>query len=140
MKTLPGEIAHTDLMTSSVPDLMPQMVGFLTSRKFHCTSIFVNDHRDYAFVHHQETTNAEETIIAKQTYEPDLRNNGKEVRHYHSDNGSYAVARHKEEIENNKKTLTFCGVGSYHQNGKAENRIKFICNSARSMLIHAIHR
>ena len=34
MKTLPGEIAHTDLMTSSVPGLMPQMVSYLTSRKF----------------------------------------------------------------------------------------------------------
>lgn len=36
--------------------------------------------------------------------------------------------------------LTFCGVGSHHQNGKAENRIKITCEPARSVLIHAMHR
>ena len=35
---------------------------------------------------------------------------------------------------------TRCGVGSHHQNGRAKNRIKVICEPARSMLIHAIHR
>ena len=49
IKTLPGEIAHTDLMTSSVPGPMPQMVGFLTSRKFHYASFFVDGRSDYTF-------------------------------------------------------------------------------------------
>ena len=140
MKTLPGEIAHTDLMKSSLPGLMPQMIGFLSSRKFHYTSFFVDDRSDYTFACDQEFTNAEETITAKLSYESDLRKHGKEVRHYHADNGTYTVARCKEEIENKKQTLTFCGIGSHHQNGKAENRIKIICNPARSMLTHAMRR
>ena len=74
------------------------MVGFLTSKKFYYTSFFVDDRSDYTFVHNQETTSAEETITAKQAYESDLRKFGKEVRHYHADNGTYAVARYKEEI------------------------------------------
>ena len=53
MKTLPGEIAHTDLMTSSVPGLAPHIVGFLASRKFHYTSFFVDDRSDYTFACHQ---------------------------------------------------------------------------------------
>ena len=140
MKTLPGEIVHTDLMTSSVPGLMPQMVGFLASRKFHYTSLFVDDRSDYTFACHRESTNAEENVTANLAYESDLRKYDKEVRHYHDDNGTYAVAKHKEEIENKKQILTFCGVGIYHQNGKAENRIKIICNPDRSMLTHAIYR
>ena len=140
MRKLPGEIAYADIMTSSVPGLIPQMVGFLTSRRFHYTSFFVDDNSDYAFVHHQESTSADDTILAKRAYEAELRKHGKEVRHYYADNGTYAVAKYKEEIEDKKQSLTFCGVGSHYQNSKAENRIKIICEPARSMLIHAMHR
>lgn len=140
MRTLPGEIAHTDLMTSSVAGLIPQMVGFLTSKKFHYSSFFVDDRSDFTFICHQESTSATETILSKRAYEAELRKYGKEVRHYHADNGTYAVAQYKDEIEDKKQSLTFCGVGSHHQNGKAENRIKIICNPARCMLIHAMHR
>ena len=140
MRKMPGEIAYTNIMTSSVPGLIPQMVGFLTSKKFHYTSFFVDDASDYTFVHHQESTSADDTILAKRAYEAELRKYGKEVRHYHADNGTYAVAQYKAEIEDKKQSLTFCGVGSHHQNGRAENRIKVICEPARSMLIHAMHR
>ena len=46
----------------------------------------------------------------------------------------------KEEMKNKKQNLTFCGVGSHHQNDKAEDMIKIIFNPARSVLIHAMHR
>ena len=108
-------------MTSSVPGLVPQIVGFLGSKKFHYTSFFVDDRSDYTFVHHQFSTSAEDTIKAKYTYEYDMRKYGKDVRHYHVDNGTHAVASCKKEISDSKQTLTFCGVGSHHQNGKAEN-------------------
>ena len=69
-----------------------------------------------------------------------MRKCGKDVRKYHADNGTHAVASCKKEVSESKQTLTFCSVGSHHQNGKAENRIKIICNPARNMLIHAMHR
>ena len=116
------------------------MVGFLRSKKFHYTSFFVDDRSDYTFVHHQFSTSSEETIETKHAYEYDMRKYSEDVRHYHADNGTYAVASYKKEISVSKQTLTFCGVGSHHQNGKAENRIKIICNPARNMLIHAMHR
>ena len=121
---LPGEIAYADIMTSSVPRLIPQMVSFLTSRRFHCTSFFVDDSSDYTFIHHQESTLADDTILAKRAYEAELRKHGKDARHYHADNRTYAVAKHREEIEDKKQSLTFCRVGSYHKNGKAKNCIK----------------
>ena len=75
---------------------MPQMVGFVTSRKFHYASLFVDDRSDCTFACHQKNTNAEETITAKIAYESDLRKCGKEVMHYHAENDTHAVARHKK--------------------------------------------
>ena len=56
------------------------------------------------------------------------------------DNGTCFVASCKNEINGSKEILTFCGVCSHHQNGKAENRIKIIFNPARNMIIHAMCR
>ena len=134
------KIAHTNIMTSSVLGLIPQMVGFLTSKKFHYTSFFVDDASNFAFVHHQESTLPDDTILAKRAYEAKLRKYGKEVRHYHADNGTYTVAQYKAEIEDKKESLTFCRVGSHYENSRAENYIKIVCELARSMLIHIIHR
>ena len=65
MKKLPGEITHTHIMTSSVPGLIPQMVGFVTSRKYHCTSFVVDDDSDYTFIYQYESTLADENTLAK---------------------------------------------------------------------------
>ena len=117
------------------------MVGFHYSTKFSHASFFIDDQSDYTLVHHQASTSAVETMKAKNIYKAELRQCGKEVRHHHSDNGTYAFEKYREEINNNKKkTLTFCGVGSHHQNGRAENRIKITCNPERNILIHAMHR
>ena len=127
-------------MTSSVPGLIPQMVGFLTSQKFYHSSFFFDDRSDFTFAHHQTSTSADETIEAKRACESELRKHAREVRHYHEDNGTCAVAKCKQEVQDQRQTLIFCGVGSHRQNGKAENRIKIICNPARCMLIHAMDR
>ena len=77
MKHFSGEIAHTDIMASSVPGLIPQMVGFHGSAKFYHMSFFVDDIFDFTFVHHQTSTSADETIKAKHAYETELRQYGK---------------------------------------------------------------
>ena len=38
------------------------------------------------------------------------------------------------------QTLDFCGVDAHHQNGIAERTIRTIIESARTMLLHAIHK
>ena len=110
-------------MDSLVRRFTPQIFGFRGSAKFNHTSFFVEDESDYTLVHRQMSTSAEETIKAKPAYEDNLRQFGKEVRHYHTYNGTYDVVKNSEEINNNKKTLTFYGVGSHHHNFPAENRI-----------------
>ena len=39
-----------------------------------------------------------------------------------------------------QQTLSFCGVNSHHQNGKAKQRIKDVTEGARTSLMHAAHR
>ena len=102
MRKRPGEIAHTDIMTTSVPGLIPQMVGFLTSKKFYHASFFINDASYFTFVHHQELTLVDDTILVKRAYEAELRKYGKEMRHYHADNRIYMVAQYKAKIEDKK--------------------------------------
>ena len=89
-------------MASSVPELTPQMIGFLGFTKFHYASFFVEDRRDFNFVHHYISNSPEETIKSKRAYEAELQKRGKSVRCYHADNGTYAVAKYREEIENSK--------------------------------------
>ena len=89
-------MSHTDIMTSPVPGLVPQMVCFCGSAKFNHTSFFVQDKSDYTFVHHQTSTSAEETINAKHAYEHELLQYGKELRHYHADTVTYEIAKHRE--------------------------------------------
>ena len=83
MKTYPGEIAHADVTTSLFPGVISQIVGFLTFRKFHHASFFVDDRSDNNFACHQKSTNANETKTDKWACESDLRKHGKEVRHCH---------------------------------------------------------
>ena len=125
-------------MIISVPSLMPQMVGFLGSTKFHYASFFVDDRSDFTFVHHQTPTSTEDTIKSKRSYKAELRKHGKSARHYHAENGTYAVDKCREDIENSKQTLNFCGVGFHRQNGKAENCIKIICNLACSIIFYSM--
>ena len=119
MRALPGKIVHADIITSLVPGITPHMVGFMTLEKFHHACFFVCDKSDFTFVHHQQSTSVDYAIIEKRAYEAELRRYGKEVRYHHAENGTYAVAKHKKEIEDKKQSLTFFGVGSHRQNGKA---------------------
>ena len=97
LKSLPGEIAHTHIMTSSVPVLTPQIVGFLGLAKFQHASFFY-DRSDYTFSNHQSSTSADGTIKAKHDYEEEIRKYGKEVQHCHAENGTYDVAQHCKDI------------------------------------------
>ena len=80
----------------------------------------MDDRSDCTFAYYQETANAAENITDNQACDLDLRKYGKEVRYYHVDNVACALAQCKQETEDKKKILDFCGVGIHHKNGKAE--------------------
>lgn len=50
----PGDNTSIDAMTSKAAGLIPQMSGFLTSKRFGAATIFVDHASDYSYVYLQE--------------------------------------------------------------------------------------
>jgi hypothetical protein len=88
----------------------------------------------------QKTTNADETIDAKESFERFARAHDVTVQHYHADNGRFADNKFREAVRQKGQTLTFCGVNAHFQNGIAERHIRELQDHARTMLIHANRR
>ncbi len=76
------------------------------------------------YVHLQKTTDAEETIEAKEAFEQMCETHNVKVLHYHADNGIFRCNKWKKAIKVGKQKLTFAGVNAHHQNGKAERQIR----------------
>jgi len=62
---------------------------------------------------------------------------GVNIKHYHADNGRFKDDLFMKSIEEKGQTITFCGVGAHHQNGKAEKRIGDLQRRATTLLLHA---
>jgi hypothetical protein len=75
----------------------------------------------------------------KNSYECLLLSFGHKVRAYHVDNGRFVENMYVQDVKDKAQNITFCGVGSHHQNGIAERRIKSFGKDARTMLAHGQH-
>lgn len=138
--TKPGECVSVDQLITKTPGLVPQTTGRLTKARYTVATIFVDHASDLDYVYLQESTNAMETIEAKQEFERFCQQHGVRVKHYHADNGIFASRAFREEVQRCGQTLSFCAVGAHHQNGVAERRIQDLSETARSSLAYAAHR
>jgi hypothetical protein len=78
-----------------------------------------------------------ETLLAKHAYERFLALLGVESKAYHADNGQFADEGFRDDCASSNQTITFCGVGSHHQNGIAERKIKNNLVGGQTLLLHA---
>ena len=62
---------------------------------------------------------------------------GIEIRRYHADNGIFKRKYFMKNVHEKHQTIEFCGVDTHHQNGIAEQSIRTIIESARTLLLHA---
>ena len=69
--------------------------------------------------------------------ELEARSCGVEPQTFHTDNGIFKSRQFEDEINSNDQTMHQSGVGTHHQNGRAERGIQTVQNMARSMLLHA---
>ena len=100
------------------------MKGWLTLVWYDSATVFVDHYIGLSYVHVQKSTNSEETVLAKKTYETWCLTYGVTVRHYHSDNGQFAENKFRQAVsESPHQTISYCGVNAHHQNGVAEKRI-----------------
>ena len=138
--TSPGDCIAVDQLESTTPGLLAQLKGFLTKRRLHHATVFVDMYSHAGFIYCQETNNGPETIMAKEAFELWSRNRGVRIRHYHADNGRFAEQMWMEHCRTHGQTYSFCGVNAHHQNGVAERRIRELQERARTSLIHAARR
>lgn len=138
--TKPGDNASIDAMTSRTPGLIPQMSGFLTSKRYWAATIFVDHATSYGYVYLQEDQTLDSTLAAKTAYERHANSFGVDIRRYHADNGRFADASFQEVINSNNQQLKCCAIGTHHQNGIAERRIRTLTELSRTYIAHATHR
>jgi hypothetical protein len=60
-----------------------------------------------------------EALLAKHAYKRFLASLGVESKVYHADNGHFTDKGFRDDCTSSNQTITFCGVGSHHQNGIA---------------------
>jgi Reverse transcriptase (RNA-dependent DNA polymerase) len=136
----PGDCVSVDQMISPVPGLVAQTKGYPTKDRYNAATIFVDHYSDITYCHLQTTTNAQDTIGAKEAFERFCKSNGVAVRHYHADNGRFAETAFMAHVAQQGQTISFCGVNAHFQNGKAERRIRTLQDLARTQLLHAMRK
>ena len=112
----------------------------LTTHHYRVATIFVDSYSDFTFIWNQTSTNAKQTLEAKNAFERFASANNVHIQHYHADNGRFAEPTSVNDINSKGQTISFSGVGAHHQNGVAERRIRDLQDGARAMLIHAYRR
>ena len=65
----PGAVVSVDQLESSTPGFIGQLKGWLTRQRYTCATVFVDQYSDLTFVYLQRSTNAEETLDAKEAFE-----------------------------------------------------------------------
>ena len=136
----PGDCVSVDQLKSSTPGLIGQVKGWLTKERQHIATVFVDHYSDLTYVHITPSDTSMETVAAKEAFERFAASHNVTVKHYHADNGRFAANLFKQHVIDKGQTISYCGVGAHHQNGKVERRIRDIVNQARTMLLHAAHR
>jgi hypothetical protein len=133
----PGKKTLLDQMVSAQPGLIPQMSGRLTKLCVMAATIFVDHFFDHVYMYLMKDLMLSETLLAKYAYEHFLALLGVELKAYHADNGCFADKSFRDDCTSSNQMITFCGIGSHHQNGTAERKIKDITLGGQTLLLHA---
>jgi len=87
--TKPGQVVGVDQLVSPVPDLIGQMTGFITTKRYRYATVFVDHYSGLGYVYLQKQATVEETLKAKKAFEKYALGCGIKVEHYHADNGVF---------------------------------------------------
>ena len=96
--------------------------------------VFVDYASHWVKVHLMQDATGDSTLEAKNAFELDCMTKNVVQKHYHADNGRFAENSFKEDCVRKMKNLTFCGVGSHHQNGVSERIFKDLTLSSQTLV------
>ena len=83
------------------------------------------------------STSQEETIAGNTVFVIQAATFGVKIHRYHADNGRLSEKPFKSAIGYFNHTITFCSVGSHHENTIVERKIKYLTLGAGTLLLHA---
>jgi hypothetical protein len=132
----PGARVSMDHLVSAQPGLIPQISGRFTSMRITGGTVIVDHYSDHVYVYLMQNLSLEETILAKHGYRQFFTAIDVTAKVYHADKGHFADKGFCDECTSSNQVITFCGVGSHHQNGIAEQKIKELTLVARTLLLH----
>jgi hypothetical protein len=116
------------------------MRGWLTTQRYQYVCVFVDHFSDFTYVHLLTTQDGDQILDAKRAFEATADAQGTRVKHYHADNAIFAAKQWMANCRDQHQGMSFAGVDSHHQNGRAERKIQSLQELARCQLIHAAHR
>jgi hypothetical protein len=138
--TKPGEYVFVDQLESPVPGFKGQGKGFFFRERYKVATIFVDHFSRLSYVHLQDSTKGEETLLAKRAFKAYAASFGVVIANYHADNGRFAERLFLDHAALNGQGVSLCGVNAHFQNGIAEKRIRDLTERARTSLLHAMNR
>ncbi len=100
--------------------------------------ILCNHISNFVYVHLMRHFTLAETLLAKRAYKKVLAQAGHAAKHYHANNGRFSDKGFHQDITDKGQSITFCGVGTHHQNGIIKNRKKQLTLGACTLLLHGM--
>ena len=133
----PGKCVSVDQLISSEPGLVPRISGRHTRERITAGTCFIDHKSGYGYTHLCRSTSQDETLESKIAFEKHSNTHGVTIKEYRADNGRFAKKGFRDAVDDANQTISFCGVGSHHQNGIAEKYIQDITVATRVLLLHA---
>jgi hypothetical protein len=79
----------------------------------------------------------DKTLLARTAFEMHASEGGVTIHSYQADNGRFVDSGFQQAVKEASQTITFCAVGTHHQNGIVEQQIKELTLILRTLLLHA---
>ena len=92
---------------------------------------------DYFYYHLMRGTSSEETLWGKEDYDCLVATHGSRVCAYRYYKGRFIDPIFKELVQTCVQHISYCGVGSNHQNSIVERRIKELALGSQTLLLHS---
>ena len=96
----------------------------------------VDHFTDLTYVNPMRSTNQEETLAGKASFERKDFTCEVKIKMYHTYNGIFSEKSFRSTIEDAKHTIKFCRVGSHHKNVIVEKN-QTLTLGARTLILHA---
>lgn len=136
-ETSPGDRVSIDQMVSHQPGIVPRYNGRHTRARITCVTCFKDHVSGLSFSHLQESTDGASTLQGKHAFEKLSSSMEAPVQAYHADNGRFAEKQFRDDVLAQGQSISFCAVGSHHQNGIIERHIGLLTSATRTTLLHA---